>query len=453
MWKFLFADKEFYRRLIKLAAPITLQQLIIVSLGMVDVLMIGQLGETSVASVGLADQTSFLLFLTLFGVSSGAAIFTAQFWGKKDIRRIKSVLGIGLWLSLSGGLFFTLVAVFLSEQVLSIYSADPEVVSGGSSYLRIAGLGYVAVAITVSYSAVLRSIESVKLPLIASLIALSVNTTMNYGLIFGNFGLPKLGIMGAAIATCSARYLECLIILGVVYGFKMPVAASLAELLNIKLIPLRNFFKTTIPVMLTEITWSLGITTYNIVYARIGTESIAAVNIAVTVDRLLFVVFIGLAFACATMLGNRIGAGEIERAMAYAKRFLVLGPMMAILAGAMLLIGIDVVLPLYKVSTTTINYAHNILMIMAFTLTIRVTNLIILIGILRSGGDTRFAFFIDAGGVWLIGVPLAFTGAFIFHWPVYLVYLLVMTEEIVKLGVGIWRFSSKRWVHRLTVTA
>jgi putative MATE family efflux protein len=289
--------------------------------------------------------------------------------------------------------------------------------------------------------------------MIASLIALSVNTVMNYGLIFGHFGLPRLGVVGAAIATCSARYLECLILLGVVYGRKLPVAASLSEMLNFKVISLDQFFKTTIPVMLTEITWSLGITTYNVVYARIGTEAIAAVNIAVTIDRLLCVVFIGMSYACATILGNRIGAGEIEKAITYAKRFLVLGPMMAITIGLVLLACVDAILPLYKVSAITIDYAHNILVIMAVTLAIRISNLFILIGILRSGGDTQVAFFIDAGTVWLIGVPLAFTGAFVFHWPVYFVYLLVMTEEVVKLGISFWRFSSQRWIHRLTATA
>jgi putative MATE family efflux protein len=453
MYKLIFSDKEFYRRLIKLAAPITVQQLIIVSVGMVDVMMIGQLGETSVAAVGLADQVTFLLFLMLFGISSGAAIFTAQFWGQQDIIRIRSVLGICLLLSLAGGLLFALLAVLAPRWVLSIYSTDPAVVTLGANYLQVVGLGYFALAITISYSSVLRSIESVKLPLMASIIAFSFNVVMNYALIFGHFGLPKMGVMGAAIATCAARYLEGLIVVGVVYSRKMPVAARLSEMLNLKVISLRQFLKTTVPVMLTEITWSLGITTYNVIYARIGTESIAAVNIAVTIDRVLFVVFIGLAFACATMLGNRIGAGEIEKATTYAKRFLALGPLIAITLGITLLISVDAVLPLYKVSALTIKFAHNLLMIMAFTLTIRVSNLLLLIGILRSGGDTRFAFFIDAGVVWLVGVPLAFTGAFILQWPVYLVYLLVMTEEVVKLGLGAWRFSSQRWIHRLTATA
>lgn len=450
MYNFLFSDKEFYRRLIRLATPITLQQLIIVAVGMADVMMIGQLGETSVAAVGLADQMSFLLFLMLFGISSGAAIFTAQFWGQADIMRIRSVLGICLLLSLAGGTLFALTSIFIPEWVLSIYSTDPAVIALGSSYLRIMGVGYLVLPITISYSGVLRSIESVRLPLVASIIAFSFNVIMNYGLIFGNFGLPQLGVTGAAIATCCARFLECLIVLGGVYSQKSPVAARLPEMLNLKVISLKQFFKTTIPVMLTEITWSLGITTYNVVYARIGTESIAAVNIAVTIDRVLFVVFIGMAFACATMLGNRIGAGEIDKAVTYAKRFLTLGPVIAITVGVILIASVDVVLPLYKVSATTIEFARNILMIMAFTLIIRVSNLLILIGILRSGGDTQFAFFIDAGVVWLIGVPLAFTGAFIFQWPVYLVYLLVMTEEVVKFGLGMWRFSSQRWVHRLT---
>jgi putative MATE family efflux protein len=289
--------------------------------------------------------------------------------------------------------------------------------------------------------------------MLASLFALSFNTVMAYGLIFGRFGLPELGVQGAAIATAVARCLECAILLVITYHYRLPVAARFPELVAFKAISLRHFFKTSVPVIFTEAVWSLGITTYNVVYARIGTEAIAAVNIAVTIDRVLFVVFIGLGNACAIMIGNRIGANEEHKAFEYARRFLVLGPALAVFIGLALVLGIDAILSFYRVSSLTVHNAHNLLMIMALVLPLRVANLILLVGILRSGGDTHFAFFLDAVGVWVIGVPLAFIGAFVFQLPVYSVYALVLADELFKFSLGLWRMFSRKWIHNLVAPA
>ncbi|MBN1217820.1 MAG: MATE family efflux transporter [Anaerolineae bacterium] len=453
MLTFFVTDKEFLVRMVRLAGPIILQQLVMVLLGLIDMLMIGQLGDVAVAGVGLANQVFFLLFLLLFGISSGAAIFTAQYWGRRDVRRIRSVLGLGLLLSLTGGLAFTLVGLLLPTQVLGIYSTDPAVIATGEGYLRLVALGFIATAITYSYGGVLRSIEQVKLPMVISLLAVGVNTILNYGLIFGHFGLPALGVDGAAIATTGARWLECSLLLLAIYHRRLPLAARLSELFHWTAISLPQYFKTSLPVVLTEILWSLGVTTYHVVYARIGTEAIAAVNIALSIDRVMFVIFIGMAHAAAIMIGNQIGAGGRDRAMVYARRFLVLGPLVAVAVGALLMLIANPILGLYQVSDLTRGYAYRILVVIALLLAVRVSNMLLLIGVLRSGGDTRFGFFIDAGAIWVVGVPLAMMGAFVWHWPVYAVYLLVMAEEVVKLSLGLWRVFSQRWIHQLAVPA
>ncbi len=321
--KWLFGDKKFLNTLLKLATPIMLQNLIFASLNMVDGVMIGQLGESAVAAVGVANQVFFLVSLLFFGIGSGTAIFAAQFWGKKDIKRIHSVLGLSLLMSISGALIFSLVAILFPVQVISIYSKDPAVISQGSIYLQIVAFSYVITAITNSFIFVLRSTENVKLPLITSLVAFSLNTLMNYGLVLGNFGLPALGVKGAAIATVISRLIEVILLISIIYRRQLPVAGKIASLLNFKILSIKKFFNTTLPVIATEIIWSFGITTYNIVYARIGTESIAAVNIAGTLDKIIFVVFIGLGNACAIMIGNRIGAEENDLATSYAKKYLV----------------------------------------------------------------------------------------------------------------------------------
>jgi len=451
--KFLFNDKKFLNTMLKLAAPIMLQNLIFSSLNLVDGVMIGQLGESAVAAVGVANQIFFLVSLLFFGVGSGSAIFAAQYWGRKDTERIQSVLGLCLLMSISGAVLFSLVAILLPVQVISIYSKDPAVISQGSAYLQVVAFSYVITAITNSFAFVLRSTENVKLPLLTSFVALSLNTLMNYTLVLGNFGLPALGVKGAAIATVISRLIEVVLLLLIIYRRKLPLAAKLPALFNYKILPIKNFFKTTLPVIATEVIWSFGTTTYNVVYARIGTESIAAVNIAGTLDRIIFVVFIGLGNACAIMIGNRIGAQESELATNYAKKYLVLGAAGASVLGLIMFLFATPIFSFYQVSATTIEFTVKLIGLMALSLPVRSLNLILLIGILRSGGDTRAAFFIDAGSVWAVGVPMAFIGAFVLGLPVHWVYLMVLADEVVKFVLGLYRFFSQRWINCLVAPA
>ncbi len=451
--KSLFGDKKFLNSMLTLAIPIMLQNLIFASLNLVDGVMIGQLGDSAVAAVGVANQVFFLVSLLFFGIGSGTAIFAAQYWGRKDTERIHSVLGISLLLSISGALVFSLVAILFPVKVISIYSKDPSVITQGSIYLQIVAFSYVITAITNNFAFVLRSTENVKLPLLTSLVALSLNTLMNYALVLGNFGLPSLGVRGAAIATVISRLIEVILLLTIIYRKKLPVAAQLPALLNFKIIPIKKFFNTTLPVIATEIIWSFGITTYNIVYARIGTESIAAVNIAGTLDKIIFVIFIGLGHACAIMIGNQIGAGENDRATTYAKNYLIFGAIGAALLGFVMYLFASPLLTLYKVSDVTINLTIKLIGLMAISLPIRSLNLILLIGILRAGGDTRVAFFIDAGSVWVIGVPMALIGAFVLGLPVHWVYLMVLADEVVKLILGLIRYFSQRWINFLAAPA
>jgi len=426
--KFLFGDKKFLSSMLKLATPIMLQNLVFASLNLVDGVMIGQLGESAVAAVGVANQIFFLVSLLSFGIGSGSAIFAAQYWGRKDIKRIQSVLGLSLLMSITGALIFSLVAILFPVQVISIYSKDPTVISQGSTYLQIVAFSYVITAITNCFAFVLRSTENVKLPLLTSIIALSLNTLMNYGLILGNFGLPALGVKGAAFATIISRLVEVILLLLIIYRRKLPVAAKLPALLNFRILSMKKFFNTTLPVIATEIVWSFGITTYNVVYARIGTESIAAVNIAGTLDRIIFVVFIGLGNACAIMIGNLIGAEENEIATSYAKKYLALGALGASLLGLIMALFANPLLAFYNISEITIDFSVKLIRLMAISLPVRSLNLILLIGILRAGGDTRVAFFIDAASVWVVGVPMALIGAFVLGLPVHWVYLMVLAD-------------------------
>ncbi len=448
----MFRDREYLSTLFKIALPIAAQNFISSSLNAVGVLMIGQMGEVSVAAVGLANQVFFLLNLALFGIVSGSAIFTAQFWGQGEQGGIRKVVWLCLGLTLLAGSFFTVVALGFPGAALSLYTADSAVIELGSQYLRIIGWSYLVTAVSFTFAVQLRSTGHVLPPTLVSVVALGLGTALNYGFIFGEFGLPRMGVPGAALGTTLARLLECSALLLVTYLGKYPTAARLADLRAIGSGFLRRYLVTVWPVAANEIIWSLGITIYNMVYARISTEAIAAVNITGTIESIAFVIFIGLANASAIMIGNRIGAGEEGKAYLYARRALVMGISLAVLAGLSMITLSGAILAQYKISPGAAQAARGVLTVLACAFWMRAANMIIIVGILRSGGDTRFSLFLDAGTVWLVGIPMALLGAFVFHLPVYWVVAMVMADDAAKLAFGLYRFFSRKWINNLART-
>jgi putative MATE family efflux protein len=278
---------------------------------------------------------------------------------------------------------------------------------------------------------------------------LSISTVLSYALIFGRFGLPELGVQGAAVAAVVARGLECVALLVVAYAKRSPVAASLRELTNFDRKFVGKVIKPMLPVILNELFWSLGITTYNVIYARIGTASFAAMNIFSTVEQMAFVLFFGIANATSVMVGNNIGAGREDKAHLFAGRSLFLAALGGLVMGVILQLVKTPALSLYEVSPETIRNAANLINVTTFFFWMRASNMTIVVGILRAGGDTRYSLFLDGIIIWIVGVPMAYLAAFVLHLPVYLVYLFVMSEETAKYVLGVRRYLSKRWIHNL----
>lgn len=442
-------DRKFLRELLTIAIPISFQQLINASMNMVDVIMVGQLGETAIAALGLSNQLFFVFILILFGLTSGMAIFTAQFWGKRELEPIRKVLGMSLAAAMIVAAIFTSAAIFAPQFVLGLYTTDEEVIRLGSGYLRIVGLSYIPVAIATAYIAVLRSIQLIRLTVIATISAVIFKTVLGYVLIFGIAGFPALGVRGAAIGTASGWFLELILLIVFVYSFKTPLAANPLSFFSFDLPFLGRVLKTALPAVANEMFWSLGITAYNAIYARIGTDAIAAVNVNATIEELGFVVFIGLGNACAVMVGNRIGAGNRDEAYEIVRRVIILGVAFACLVGGLVILSREAVVGLYDLSASGENNVRWLLVVMASSLWIRMFNFSTFIGAFRAGGDTRFALLMEICSIWLIGVPSAYIGAFILHLPVYYVYMMVMLEEVVKALVSAWRFRSRRWIHDL----
>jgi putative MATE family efflux protein len=443
-------DREFIRSMLILALPVAIQQLITASLNMVDVLMVSRLGETSVAALGLANQIFFLLILFLFGVTSGMSIFTAQYWGKGDVENIRKVLGICLAIAMIVATAFTLAATLIPEALMRLYTEDRRVITLGSDYLRIVGLSYTMMAITVSYISVLRSIRQVMMAAVVSVLGLGLKTLVAYLLIFGIGSFPALGVRGAAVGTAIGWTFECVLLLILVYALKTPLAANPLSFFRFRRPFAMNVLKTSMPAAINEVLWSVGFSSYNAVYARIGTEAIAAVNINATIEELMFVLFIGLGNACSVMVGNKIGEGEKHVAFEYAWRFMIIGVSVAVIGGAMIFSVRGAVISLLpEISASAANNLKGLMFVFASSAWLKMLNFILFIGAMRAGGDTRYAMFTELFSVWGIGVPAALIGGFVLHLPVYEVYALVLLEEAVKAMVISRRFLSRKWIHDL----
>ena len=442
-------DKDFFRAMLALAVPVAFQQFITAGLNMIDVLMVGQLGEASVAALGLANQIFFLLILFLFGVTSGMAIFTAQYWGKRDVENIRKVLGICLTLAIVVAASFSLAATLIPKTLMRFYTEDPEVIELGSSYLRIVGLSYVFMAIAFSYISILRSITQVTLTVIVAVSALGLKTLLAYILIFGHFGFPALGVRGAAIGTSFGWAFECILLLVLVYTQKTPLAANPIAFFRFDRSFLFMVLRTALPAALNEVIWSFGITIYNAVYARIGTDAIAAIQINATVEELIFVLFIGLGNACSVMVGNKIGEKNRETAFEYVRRFTILAVFCALVAGAIVFFIRGFAVGLYQLSPSAEQNLMNIMLVFSLSAWLRIFNFMLFIGALRAGGDTRYAMFMELFSIWLIGVPVALISGFVLRLPVYYVYAMVLLEEAVKAIIVFRRFLSRKWIHDL----
>jgi putative MATE family efflux protein len=445
----LYLEPTFYRRVLTLALPITLQEFLFSVLNLAISLVVGQLGNVPVAAVGLCNQIYFLFNLLLFGITSGASIFGAQYWGQRDVPNIRRVLGLSLALSVAGSAVFTLITLFLPEAALGIYSRDPAVIALGRTYLQISGFSCLFMAINYSYAAMLRSVGEVRMPMVVNVLALAINLTLSYGLVLGQLGLPRLEAVGAAYGLGLSRCLACVVLVSIVYWKKMPLASTLRQMFSFSRQQAWAVLQRMLPVAFNEIIWALGVAVYNIIYARLGTDALAAVNVVSAIDGLAFVPFLGLGGACAVLVGHEIGAGNRAQAIRYASLLLALTTACGMVVGLAVWAMGPKVLVFYKVSPETTAYAQGIIAFLSLGVWVRASNFILFVGILRAGGDTHFAFVFDAGSIWLVGVPLASLGAFVLHWPVPLVYLLTLSDELFKGCIVFGRFASGKWIHRL----
>ncbi len=442
-------SEHFYRKVFAIALPIALQNIVSSSLNLIDTFMISSLSTASIAGVSAANKLFFIMFLFLFGISSGSSILTAQYWGVKDIKNIRRVLGVCLALGVAGSLFFAFAAMALPESVMRIFTNSPGAIGEGADYLRIIGICYVPTAMTFAYVFILRSTGNVKLPMVVSTIAIILNTFLNWVLIYGHLGAPALGVRGAAIATVIARFVEFSIMIVIIYKQRGVAAAKFSELIDVNKAFINRYMTTVLPVIGNELVWAIGVTMYDVVYGRMGEAVMAAMGITKTIEQFGFFMIYSLGNAAGVVLGNQMGTGDMTHVFNYAKKLLKMMIGVGVVMSVFFFFIAPSVAGIFNVEPDVKVFIIQCVRVLAIATTFKAINILVIVGILRSGGDTKFALILDGASVWLVAVPLVALGGLVWGLEIKYVYALALTEEISKASIGMWRTYSKKWINNL----
>jgi putative MATE family efflux protein len=444
-------EPSFTRKFLRLFLPAATQSLFFNLIGIFDVLMVGQLGDVPVAAVGLSGQLAFLLNLTLFGATGGAAVYMAQYWGAGDRANLRRVLGMTMGLCLATAALFAFFALVFSRQVLSLYTDDPQVITAGASILRIVGWSYIFSAVTTTFYAGVRSTGNTRLPMIIGVTFLCLTTLTNYVLIFGKLGLPAMGVRGIATGRAICTIAECLVLLGILYRLHSPVAAPPAEFFRFNLAFVRAHLQRIFLVLANEFVWALGVNINSAILARLGTSAYAGYNIATTIIGSGFFMTMGCATSASIMVGHAIGAGRQEEAYQMARRILLVNLVGSFVIGMVLVALRGWVVTLYQVEEATRQAAAAIILVGGLFFWLRSQDGMFVVGILRGGGDIRFGALLDVGGLWLAAIPAVAITVLIFHMPIHWVYAGMLLENLVKAVGGLIRFRSRKWIKNIMV--
>lgn len=442
--------QQFYKTVIALVIPMAIQNLINVGVQAADVVMLGRLNETAISAASLAGQIYFIMTLLFFGLTSGAAVLTAQYWGKGDTITIEKILGLAIRWAVVIAMVFTAAAMIFPIPLMHIFSSEADVIEQGAQYMRIVATAYIPAAVTMVYLNVMRSVERVIISTVVYTVSLLVNVILNAIFIFGLLGFPALGVRGAAIATAAARYCEFLIVIFYATRMNKTILIKFKNLLHTEKILISDFVKYAVPVAANELLWGSGISVITAVIGHLGKSAVAANSVVQVVRQLAMVVTFGIANATAIMLGKAIGEGNKEHARVYSVRFLKITLILGI-GGALLVLGISPVIKGFMTLGEEANYyLSGMMYIMSYFVIASAFNTVLIVGVFRAGGDTKFGLIIDSGVLWGMAIPMGIIAAFVLKLPVIAVYAILTCDEVLKLPLSFWRYKSLKWLRDVT---
>lgn len=447
-----FCDDKalFYKNVFALVLPMALQNLINVGITSADVIMLGKVGEIALSASSLAGQIYFIMSLILFGLTSGAAVITAQYWGKKDIETIEKVLGISMRIGLFVGILFFAAAQLMPTALMKIFTSEQIIIEEGVNYLRIVSWSYPLAAAAVVYLNIMRSVERVIISTLVYSISLVFNVIFNAVFIFGLGPAPAMGVSGAACATVIAHVVECSIVIFYILKINQSVRFRPALLFVREKALMKDFKVYALPVILNELAWGTGISAIAAIIGHLGSAAVAANSITQVTRQLATVVTLGIANAAAIILGRTIGEKKEDLAVIYADRLVKLSAVLGIAGGVVVLCVSPIARRFMTLTPEASGYLRQMMVIMALYVVCQAVDVTFIVGAFRAGGDTRIGLLLDFLSLWAVCIPLGFVGAFFLKLPVWAVYLCLTCDEMLKLPFSYARYRSRKWLRNIT---
>lgn len=450
MEKWLTRDRGFYKSFIVLALTLMAEQAVILSVNLADNLMLGAYSENALSGVAAVNQIQFVLQQLVYGISNGMIVLGSQYWGQKRLGEIRKLTAIGARFSLGCTLvLFALVSLF-PEGAVRLFTGHAPIVEEGVKYLAIMRWSYMVFGLTAVMLGSLRIVESVKIALRVSVVSLAINVSINYLLIAGHLGFPELGVRGAAIGTLTARIVEFLIVAWFLFRREKRMAMRPHDLMRVDRDMLRDYVRVSTPVILAAAMWGFNNAAQTMILGHMDKSAIAAQSISNTLYQLLKVTSVGGASAASILIGKAVGAGDMGKVREYTRTlqicFVGIGLVLAALFAG---IGFPL-LGMYKITDETRRMARAFLAIQAITMATMSYQMPVNAGIIRGGGDTSFIMILDVISIFLITLPLAVLGAFVWRLSPVAVTFILNSDQIFKCVPAFVRVNSYKWVRRLT---
>lgn len=442
-------DNELAQQMLHLVVPIAIQQFMLALVSATDALMLGFVDQTSLSAVSLAGQVQFVLNLFVAGIAAGCGIMIAQYWGKRDTASIEKVMPVALYTNLLSSGIFTVLALMIPGGLMHIFTNDPLLIANGASYLRAVALSYVFCGISQIYLILLKNTGHATLSSKISSSAVIINIILNAILIFGLFGAPRLGIVGAAYATVTARLVE-LVWAYFAVRHAHNVAIRWSGILHTSRVLTKDFWYYTTPALGAALVWGIAFVLYSVILGHMGSDAVAANSIASIVKSMVQCVIRGVSAGAGILVGNLLGANELEKAKTYGGRITRISILIGVVTGTILIILSPFVSHVAPMSDTARGYLQFMMVVLGFNLMGQSVNTTVLDGIFCAGGDAKFDMIGNLGAMWCFSVPLGFITAFVFHAPVWLVYIIISLDEIVKLPAVYKHYKKYVWVRNIT---
>ncbi len=450
-------NRAFYMRLLSVAGPILIQNVITNFVNLLDNIMVGQIGTESMSGVAIVNQLLFVFNLCIFGGLAGPGIFTAQYCGKGDMEGVRSTVRIKFYIAAGAVAVFAAALLTKGSALISLFLHEGSdaldltaTLSYGVDYLHVMVWQMLPFALMQVYSSSLRETGETLLPMKAGIAAVLVNLCLNYVLIFGKLGAPALGVVGAAIATLIARLVECAIVLiwSHRHAARAPFIPGLYRSLRVPSRLLKQVAVMGAPLLLNEVLWSTGMTTLNQCYSVRGLEVVSATNISSTVSNLFFCAFFALGNAISILVGQQLGAGELERAVDEDRKLVAVSVAVNVLVGGLMALLAPLIPQIYNTTETVKALAGSLMLVSAAMMPFHAfTNAAYFT--LRAGGQTGVTFLFDSGFIWVLCVPLAFVLSRFTDMPIVAMYVCVQALELVKCVLGFILLRGKKWVKNL----